>query len=272
MTFNVPRHGPDARDDLSPVAPHGTRFTLPPQPADAERNWLLSSLTADEHSAISPHFETVTLAPGQRLGPPHESIPFVYFPQSGVVSIIKRMADGTEVEVGTLGAEGMSALAVFLGGDEMPTECVVQIAGTAKRIAAAELRELSRESGPLRGVLLRYTQYLFDQVAQAVACDRLHSVDQRCARWLLMTFDRVGSDAFALTHEQLAGLLGVRRAGVSQAAERLQRSGAIAYSRGKMRILDRGRLEATACECYRTMHEDFDRLLGRAGRTRARPA
>jgi CRP-like cAMP-binding protein len=248
--------------------PRDTTFTPASGPRMAERNWLLAALTAEEYAALVPHFDTVTLAAEQRLGPPHEPIPYVYFPQSGVVSMLKRMADGTEVEIGTLGAEGMSGLAVFLGGDEMPTACVVQIGGLAKRISADDLQALSREGGPLRDVLLCYTQYLFDQVAQSVACDRLHTLEQRCARWLLMTYDRVGAGEFALTHEHLAELLGVRRAGVSVAADALRESGAIDYSRGKMRVLDRERLEAVACECYRVVHEDFDRLLGRAGRRR----
>ena len=233
---------------------------------ETERNWLLGALNLEEHAALRPYLETVALAPGQRLGPPHEPIPYVYFPQSGVVSILKRMADGTQVEVGTVGAEGMSALAVFLGGDEMPTECVVQIGGLAKRIVAGDLQTLSQVGAPLHDILLCYTQYLFGQVAQSVACDRRHTLEQRCARWLLMTYDRVGAEAFTLTHEQLAGLLGVRRAGVSVTAEALRVAGAITYSRGTVRIVDRARLEATACECYRVVREDFDRLLGSAGR------
>jgi CRP-like cAMP-binding protein len=234
-------------------------------------NRLLAALSPEEAAALGPYLETALLAPDQRLGSPHEPIAYVYFPRSGVVSIVKRMADGTEVEVGTVGSEGMTGLAVFLGGTEMPTECVVQIGGLAARIAAGDLQALSREGGPLREVLLCYTQYLFDQVAQSVACDRLHSLEQRCARWLLMTYDRVGAGEFALTQGQLARLLGVRRASVSVAAEALQRAGAIAYSRGKVRVLDRDRLEGAACECYRAVREDFDRLLGRAGRPRQPP-
>jgi len=243
------------------------------QPPNAERNWLLAALTPDEYTAILPYFESVMLSPDQRLGPPHEPIPYVYFPQSGVVSIIKRMRDGAEVEVGTVGFEGMTALAIFLGGDEMPTECVVQIAGTAKRITSRDLQAASRSpGGPLREILQCYAQYLFDQMAQSVACDRLHSLEQRCARWLLTTYDRVGSDRFALTHAHLAALLGVRRAGVTEAAGALQRAGAVEYSRGTMRIVDRARLELAACECYKTMRADFDRLLGRAGRGRSSSA
>jgi len=240
------------------------------QPANVERNWLLTALTRDEYEELLSYLETVTLQRDQRLGPPHEPIPYVYFPQSGVVSIIKRMRDGAEVEVGTVGAEGMTGLAVALGGEEMPTECVVQIAGTAKRIKAPDLQALLRDQqAPVRQILFCYAQYLFDQVAQSVACDRLHSLEQRCARWLLMTHDRVGASQFELTHEHLASLLGVRRAGVTEVARVLQQAGAVEYRRGRMHILDRAPLEAMACECYQTMSADFDRLLGRAGRTRS---
>lgn len=234
--------------------------------APSERNWLLGALTAEEYAIVLPHFETVELTAGQRLGPAHEAIPYVYFPQYGVVSMVKRMRDGSEVEVGTIGYEGMTAVAVFLGGDVMPTSCVVQVGGAARRITARALQDVSGEGAPMRPILLCYTQYLFDQVAQSVACDRLHSLEQRCARWFLTTHDRLASDEFALTHEQLATLLGVRRAGVSVAAETLRKAGAITYMRGKVRVVDRERLLASACECYHTVREDFMRLLGRAGR------
>jgi CRP-like cAMP-binding protein len=246
---------------VAPVEPHGTERS-----PDVERNWLLGALSAAEHAELAPHLVTVTLTASQQLGPPHEDIPLVYFPQSGVVSILKTMQDGTKVEVGTVGSEGMTALAVFLGGDEMPTECVVQIAGTAKRIHAHQLREASRAGGPLRDVLLCYTQYLISQMGQSVACSTLHSLEQRCARWLLMTRDRVGTETFVMTHDHLANLLGVRRAGVSEVAEELRRAGGIEYTRGSIRIIDPAVIEAIACECYRATSEDFARLLGKAGR------
>ena len=239
----------------------------PARPA-AERNWLLGALTPEEYETVRPYLECVTLTPEQRLGPAHEAIPFVYFPQSGVVSLIRRMHDGTEIEVGTVGAEGMSGLGVYLGGDEMPTSCVVQIAGSAQRVSAANLQKLARAGGPLREVLACYAQYMFGQAGLAVACARLHSLDQRCARWLLTTHDRVGAGRFALTQEHLAALLGVRRAGISAAQQSLERLGAIKYARGKIEVLDRVALEGEACECYRADIADFDRHLGSAGRRR----
>jgi CRP-like cAMP-binding protein len=233
----------------------------------AERNWLLAALSQREYHELSPHLSAVSLTAGQRLGPLHEGIPLVYFPQSGVVSILKTMRDGSKVEVGTIGNEGMSGLAIFLGGAQMPTECVVQIAGAAKRIHSERLQELSGAQGPLRDVLLCYTQYLIGQMGQSVACSTLHSLQQRFARWMLMTRDRVGDNVFAMTHDHLATLLGVRRAGISEVAEEVRRAGGIEYSRGRVRVTNPKAVEEMACECYWTTRQDFERLLGAFGRT-----
>ena len=259
----------DHRSSMSSLGPlTSPRLPEPPQRrVELQRNWLLGSLSDNEYGLVAPHLETVNLKAGQRLGPLHEDIPLVYFPESGSVSMLKTMRDGTKVEVGTMGNEGMTGLAVFLGGDRMPTDCVVQIAGIAKRIHASKLQELSRDAGPFRDVLLCYTQYLFDQVGQSVACNMLHSLEQRVARFILTTRDRVAENTFDMTHEVLASLLGVRRAGVTEAADSLRRAGGIEYSRGRVRILDAAAVEGTACECYRATREDFERLLGHMGRS-----
>ena len=238
--------------------------TATPQ-SDAERNWLLNTLPESAYRGLAPLFTTVTLAAGQRLGPLHEDIPFVYFPQSGVIAVLKAMRDGARVEVGTVGSEGMTGVAVFLGGDDTPTECVVQIAGTAKRIRAQDLREVSQAGHPLYEVLRCYTQYLINQGGQSAACNLLHDLEQRHARWVLHTRDRVGTESFIMTHEHLATLLGVRRAGVTEVADALKRMGGIRYSRGRVEIIDAAKVEAVACECYRADREDFERLLGKAG-------
>ena len=229
---------------------------------ETERNGLLRALPRQAHAALAPYLETVDLRYHQGLGTPHEDVPFVYFPLSGVISITKTMRDGRKVGVGSVGCEGMTALAVFLGGEEMPTECIVQIPGEGKRIDARQLQRLSREGTSLHGILLRYTQYLFSQVGQTVACSKLHSIEQQLVRWLLMTSDRVGGDSFTMTHENLAAILGVRRASVSTVAETLKRANIIRYVRGKVEILDREKLEARSCECYTTTRTDFERLLG----------
>jgi CRP-like cAMP-binding protein len=172
------------------------------------------------------------------------------------------MEDGTVVELATVGNEGMVGLPVFLGGDTMPLKAFVQIPGDAMRMKADVFKDSVNQGSPLHGLLQRYTQALFNQVAQSTACNRVHSIEERCCRWLLMTRDRVESDGFPLTQEFLSQMLGVRRPSVSVVAAILQKAGLIRYSRGRITILDREGLEAAACECYAIIKQEFDRLLG----------
>jgi CRP-like cAMP-binding protein len=171
------------------------------------------------------------------------------------------MSNGAAVEVGTVGHEGMVGIAEFLGGEPSGSETLVQIPGVALRLPSAALREGAETLPELRRLLGRYTQAYLIQVAQGAACNRLHNVEARCAKWLLMTHDRVGSDSFPLKQEFLALMLGVRRAGVTVAAGALQESGLIRYRRGGIRVLDRAGLEEASCECYRIVRRHFDQLL-----------
>lgn len=155
----------------------------------------------------------------------------------------------------------MIGLPVFLGAQTTPLTMIIQIAGSAARMRADALRAEIARGGPLVAVLHRYTQAFFVQLSQSVACNRMHPLQQRCARWLLMTHDRVDGDQFLLTHDFLAQMLGVRRAGVTEAAGELPQAGAIAYERGRIEILNRARLEGAACECYRIVRAEYDRLL-----------
>ena len=231
-----------------------------------ERNQLLRLLARQSPAAyerLAELLESVDLDTKVVLYEPGEPITHVYFPQTGAYSIVKIMESGARVEVGTVGCEGMIGLPVFLGAESTPTQCFAQIGGSAWRLSAAAFRSVVPAADALHRILQRYAQYLFDQAAQGVACNRLHAVEARCARWLLMTHDRVGdAPSFPLTHEFLSYMLGVRRASVSVAAESLQRAGLIRYSRGKMTIVDRAGLEAASCECYRTDSADLERLLG----------
>jgi CRP-like cAMP-binding protein len=231
-----------------------------------ERNQLLHLLAHQSPAAyerLAELLESVDLDTKVVLYEPGEPITHVYFPQTGAYSIVKIMKSGARVEVGTVGCEGMIGLPVFLGAESTPTQCFAQIGGSAWRLSAAAFRSVVLAGDALHRILQRYAQYLFDQAAQSVACNRLHAVEARCARWLLMTHDRVGDvPSFPLTHEFLSYMLGVRRASVSIAAESLQRAGLIRYSRGKMTIVDRTGLEAASCECYRTDSADLERLLG----------
>ena len=223
------------------------------------RNLLLDALPALDRLQLSSQLELVALPLGMTIYEADEQIEHVYFPVSGVVSMVSTMREGT-VEVGTVGCEGMAGLPVVLHAESMPTRAFVQVEGEAMRCSANDLRAAMRESPALSRVLARYALALFDQAAQSAACNRLHSLEERCARWLLMTHDRVGSDVLPLKQTFLAEMLGVHRPAVTVAAGTLQRAGIISYTRGKVRIVDREALERAACDCYAIMRRTFQRL------------
>jgi CRP-like cAMP-binding protein len=190
-------------------------------------------------------------------------IRYVVFPLEGVVSLISTLADGTKVEVATIGPEGMVGLPLFLRATSIPFTAFVQVPGEALRMEAAAFDRLMDEAtSEFSALLYRYTQALFNQLGQHVVCNRLHPIAQRCARWLLMTHDRMGRDTFSLTQEFLAQMLGVRRASVTEVAGRLQKAGLIRYHRGMIEVRDRAGLEAASCECYGVIKQQYDRLLG----------
>jgi CRP-like cAMP-binding protein len=236
---------------------------MPPSkaPKPPVGNWLLDSLPRADIERVRPHLEAVPVAIKQVIYEPNGPIQHVYFPTSCIISLVTYMKDGASVEMATVGHEGMVGLPVFLGTGTMPSRAFGQVAGNSLRIATAAFTAEVKRNGPLVRVLNRYTQALFNQVAQTTACNRLHLVEQRCARWLLQTHDRVGSDQFLLTQEFLAQMLGVRRSGVSAAAGLLQKAGLIRYARGRITILDRAALESAACECYGVIKREFDRLI-----------
>lgn len=225
-------------------------------------NRLLAHLQAEDLRRLAPDLETIKLAYKQSLYRQHESIEFVYFIENGVASLVSTMANGAAAEVGTMGNEGMVGLPVLLGDREAPTSVYMQVPGSGSRMRASSFRQALERSDSLRVVLLHYAHVFFNQVAQSAACAHFHALEQRCCRWLLMTHDRMVSDEFLLTHEFLAMMLGVRRAGVSQAAAALQRAGLIQYRHGRIHILDREALEQRSCECYAVTKDEFDHLLG----------
>ena len=230
------------------------------------RNQLLASLNPAARNRVVSRMEAIDLPVKQVLYTGGKSLEHVYFPLTGVVSLILA-ADGVEggeggVEIGTVGNEGFVGLPLLLATDAMPTTAFSQVPGSALRMSADDFRDELDRNDELRTLLLRYTQALFNQVAQAAFCNRAHTIEQRCARWLLMTHDRVGRDEFPLTHEFLSQMLGVRRAGVTVAAGMLQRAGMIRYARGIIRIEDRPALEAAACTCYAIIRREFERLIG----------
>jgi CRP-like cAMP-binding protein len=225
------------------------------------RNRLLAALPASDLARLRPHLELVELQQRELLYDPETSIRHVYFPETAVVSLVSMLRDGGTVEVGTAGREGMAGLPVFLGDDTSTLQAFAQIAGLTVRMEKEAFLRLAGERGELQRTLLRYTQAFLTQVAQTAACNGAHLVEERCARWLLMTHDRVDGDSFELTHEFLAFMLGVRRAGVSVAMRTLQNDGLVRYNRGRVTIVDRHGLEGASCECYEVVRAHFDRLL-----------
>ena len=223
------------------------------------QNLLLTALNGQGDTLMSS-LELVTLGLRHILYEPDVPIDYVYFPVDGVMSMLAQVEDGIEIEVGTVGNEGMIGLPLFLGSDTTPGRAFSQVPGHAYRLPAAAFKELIQEPSRFTTVLHRYTQALMTQISQGTGCNRVHSNDQRCARWLLQTHDRVGKNEFQLTQEFLGQMLGVRRATVSEVAGRLQADGIIEYSRGLIRIVDRTRLEAVSCTCYGVIRKEYDRM------------
>jgi CRP-like cAMP-binding protein len=225
------------------------------------RNRLLAMLPRPELEKISPDLEPVELALKQVLHEPGEKIAQVYFVTRGVVSMVNEPDNGDIAEFATIGPEGIAGFPILLGASSMPSKAIVQIPGDALRISTADFRRALDRLPTLQPLLLRYTMALLNQVAQVTSCNRLHEVQERCARWLLQTHDRANSDSFPLTHEFLAQMLGVHRPTVSVAAGMLQKAGLIDYTRGSITIIDRKSLEAASCNCYRVIAAEYERLL-----------
>jgi len=228
-----------------------------------KENHLLASLPRDVYEKLAPHLQYVSLKQGQRLHEPGETIKEIYFPIDCLLSITITMSDGAIVETGMVGSREMLGINAFLGGRETThTEYTVQIPGSAIKADAQMWRKEFDCNQELRNVLLSYAQAFIVQVSQTAACNRTHVLEHRLARWLLEAHDRINSNELRLTHEFIATMLGVRRAGVTQAAQNLQDRGLIRYKRGHIHILNQAGLEAFSCECFRTAKNECDRLLG----------
>jgi CRP-like cAMP-binding protein len=225
-------------------------------------NRILAALPADEYERLLPHLKPVILEYRQVLYKPHKTIQYSYFPEDSVISMVSSGMDKTVVEVGLAGREGMVCVATFLGANSSPHQGIVQGQGTAMRIKASVLREEFKRGGRLQDLLLRYTQAHLVQIAQTSVCNRLHALEARLSRWLLMVHDRVDGDEFLLTQDIISIMLGAQRTGVTDAAGTLQKKRIISYSRGRMTILNRHKLEETSCECYWIIKEEYARLTG----------
>jgi CRP-like cAMP-binding protein len=220
-------------------------------------NRLLAALPHDDYQRLLPSLELVHIELRQVLHRSREPIAHAYFPRSGMVSLVTIMDDGAAVEVASIGREGLVGLPIHLGAAVMSVQALCLIPGEAVRVRADVVREEVQRRGALHELLQRYALAVFNDIVQTAACNLLHRMDGRCARWLLMTQDRLGADEFPLTQEFLAQMLGARRASVSEVASRLQSAGVIRYRRGRLTIADRHRLEAEACECYRKVATEY---------------
>lgn len=229
---------------------------------DPRENQLLARLPEDELRRLSLHLKRVSLPHKQVLDDVLQPIQHVYFPISATLSMLTVMENGTAIEVGTIGREGASGLTVLLGTTTSLHRLVAQIPGESLRITVEQLRREAQHQTQLHRLLLMYQMYFLAQTSQSVACNGLHPIQKRCCRWLLMTHDRTGSDLVPLTHEFLAMMLGVRRAGVTEVLKSLNDQGLVDCRRGQITIVNRQGLEALSCECYRVVTEHYQRLLG----------
>jgi CRP-like cAMP-binding protein len=225
------------------------------------QNHLLAALPPSEFARIEPHLELVTMSLGDVLYESGGQLKHVYFPTDSIVSLLYVMEDGASAEIAVVGNEGILGISLFMGGETTPSRAVVQSKGFSYRMPAQHLKLEFNRAGPMMHLLLRYTQALITQMSQTAVCNRHHSVDQQLCRWLLLSLDRLDAEELTMTQELIANMLGVRREGVTEAAGKLRDFGIIQYSRGRIKVLDRPRLERHVCECYAVVKKEFDRLL-----------
>jgi CRP-like cAMP-binding protein len=227
---------------------------------DPRQNKVLAALHPAERERIFPHLQLVPMPLGKIVYESGDALRHVYFPADCIVSLLYVMRDGASAEISVVGNEGLVGVALFMGGETTPSRAIVQSAGKAYRLIAKRLKLEFNRHGQLQLLLLRYTQALITQMAQTAVCNRHHSVDQQLCRWLLLSLDRLPSNQLTMTQELISNMLGVRREGVTAAAAKLQNLGVIRYSRGKITVLDRPKLEELCCECYAVVKKETDRL------------
>jgi len=221
-------------------------------------NRILRALAHDTLERIWPALERVELKRGQPIGTVDQRVRRVYFVERGLISVVKTMRDGRSIEIGAIGIEGLTDPIVLFGVNGTLLDSVVQVPGTAFRGGVEEIRDAMRQDPAMAGLMQRYLRFSFHQLAQTAACNRLHSLEERCCRWLLIAHDSAHGDSFPLTHEFLAMMLGVQRAGVTIAANALRNAGLIAYTHGQITIANRAGLEEAACECYRSIEDELE--------------
>jgi len=237
-----------------------SRTTVKPADHSPQENHLLAALSPDERARLYPHLRLVVMPLGKMLYESGDVLRHVYFPVDCIISLLYVLTNGASAEICVVGNEGVSGIALFMGGETTPSRAIVQSAGHAFRLDGQRLKEEFNRNGNLQLLLLRYTQARIIQMAQTAVCNRHHSVDQQLCRWLLLSLDRLSSNELVMTQELIANMLGVRREGVTEAAGKLQKLGVISYKRGHITVLDRPKLEQLCCECYSFVKREADRL------------
>ena len=236
-------------------------MSVKPQPTP-NQNHLLAALEPEVQKRLFPYLELVPLSLRAVMYEARRPMRHVYFPTDSIVSLQYVMENGASTAILVVGNEGLLGISLFMGGESTPTRSLVQSAGHAYRLPRSKIKDEFGRHGQLLALMLRYTQALITQVAQTAVCNRHHSIDQQLCRWLLLSMDRLSHNHLTMTQEFIANMLGVRREGVTGAALKLQQLGAISYSRGLIKVLDRPRLEALACECYGVVKKETEMLLG----------
>lgn len=232
-------------------------------PNDALRNYLLAALPEEEFLRIYSKLEPITLSLGDSLYEYGEKMDYAYFPTTAIVSMLYIMENGATAEIGIVGNDGLLGIALFMGGETTTSRAIIQSAGNLVRIKDKDLKDEFKTGGVFQELLLRYTQALLTQISQTAVCNRLHSIEQQLCRWLLMSHDRLQTDKLVMTHDLISNMLGVRREGITLAAQKLAKRKLITNNRGTITVIDRQGLEKAACECYAVVNAEYNRLLGR---------
>jgi len=233
----------------------------PDNPTRPKQNHLLAALPAADYERLLPHLEIIQLPLGWVVYESGSVQDYEYFPTDSIVSLLYVMENGSSAEIAVVGNEGMVGISLFMGGDTTSSRAVVQSAGEGYRVKASVLKKEFALGAELQHLSLRYAQALMTQMAQTAVCNRHHTVDQQLCRWLLLSMDRLPGNELRMTQELIADMLGVRREGVTAAANALKAAGLIEYSRGHITVLDRAKLEQRVCECYAVVKREYDRLL-----------
>ncbi|MCA1624351.1 MAG: Crp/Fnr family transcriptional regulator [Acidobacteria bacterium] len=232
-------------------------------PNDAQKNYLLAALPEDEFTRVKSKLEPVSLKLGEVLYESGDKMNYAYFPTTAIVSMLYVMENGATAEIGVVGNDGVLGVSLFMGGETTTNRAIIQSAGNAFKMKDKDLKAEFAQVRVFQNLLLRYTQALLTQISLTAVCNRLHSVEQQLCRWLLLSHDRLNSDVLVMTHDLISNMLGVRREGVTLAAQKLAKRKLIKNLRGTITVVDRQGLEEAVCECYSVVNNEYNRLLGR---------